>query len=124
MLLTADDHRIEDPACVVDRHVANHVDLARLSIDLDHRNVGTERVGRVRTIEVELVLKARLHVGWPLAVVDRCGVDLGPADGLCGYARDPEATIGFNDVFGGSLEQVCRELLAHGEHVFGSDEHG
>ena len=41
--LPLDDHRVQHAAAVVDRHVFEQVDLARIDVDLDGRHVGAER---------------------------------------------------------------------------------
>ena len=46
VLLAGDDQRVEDPAAVVDRDVAQRRDQAGLGVDLDDRDVGAERERR------------------------------------------------------------------------------
>ncbi len=53
VLLALDEQRVEDPAAVVDRHVAPRPHLARLHVDLDHRDVGAEREGGPLLAEVD-----------------------------------------------------------------------
>ena len=61
MLLAVDEQRVEDPAAVVDRDVADVLDLAGLDVDLDDRDVRAEREGRVALVEVERVGERGLH---------------------------------------------------------------
>ena len=49
--LAGDQHRADDVAAVVDRDVAEQLDLARLREDLDHRDVGAEGEGLVGRFE-------------------------------------------------------------------------
>src|SRR5262249_52392248 len=55
--LALEDHRVDDRAGVVDRDQPQQLDAAGLRVDLDHRDVATERERRRR---VELVLRAQL----------------------------------------------------------------
>src|SRR5438034_7120917 len=41
--LAVDDERVDDVSAVVDRHVLLELSVARLSVDLDHRDVRAER---------------------------------------------------------------------------------
>ena len=69
VLLAADEQRVEDPPAVVDRDVAQQLDLAGLGVDLDERDVATERERGVGPVEVELVGEPGFHVGRATRVV-------------------------------------------------------
>ena len=55
VLLAGDEQRVQDATTVVDRDVAQHLDVARLGVDLDDGHMCTERERRVAAVEVELV---------------------------------------------------------------------
>ena len=43
VLLAGDEQRVDDPAAVVDRDVADQLDPSGVAVDLDDRDVRTER---------------------------------------------------------------------------------
>ena len=89
MLLTGDEERVENTTAVVDGDVATHRHLAGVSVDLDNRNMRTERERRVGAVEVELMSKcARLDTGGQLRSVTRRNREVTPRDGLRRRARD------------------------------------
>ena len=59
--LAVDDHRVDLPADVVDGDIAHEIDLARLLVDLDDRDMGAERPGAVRRVVVDGLVEERLH---------------------------------------------------------------
>ena len=109
-----------DPARVVDRDVADQVDQPGLGVDLDDREVGAERVGGVRRLEVVLAGQAALE-----ALGSRDGsfaAVASSAHGIArgGRARDAEALAGDDlDVAGVGLEQVRGQPPALLEHLVG-----
>ena len=54
MLLPLDEQWVEHGAAVVDGDVAEEADVARLGVDLDHRDVGAERERRRALVEVDV----------------------------------------------------------------------
>jgi hypothetical protein len=60
--LTGDEHRADDVAAVVDRDVAEQLDLARIREDLDDRDVRPEREGLVGRLEEVGRLEADLDL--------------------------------------------------------------
>ena len=59
--LAVDDHRVDLLADVVDRDVADEVDLAGLLVDLDDGDVRPERPRAVRGVVVGGLVEVRLH---------------------------------------------------------------
>ena len=59
--LAVDDHRVDLLADVVDRDIADEVDLAGLLVDLDDRDVRPERPRAVRGVVVGGLVEIRLH---------------------------------------------------------------
>ena len=109
-----DEHRVEDATAVVDRDVAEQLDLAGLGVDLDDRDVRAERERRLTLVEVEGVRERRLHPrrsdSAPGSV--RRGGELGPATArVAGTPGDAEpAVVGQHDVVDVRFEQVRGEL--------------
>ena len=69
MHLAGDQRRADADAAVIDRHEVAHGDLARLPIDLDHRDVRAERIEELRDPEEVRRLETRLDpVGQLVAV--------------------------------------------------------
>src|SRR5215472_19217555 len=61
--LPLDQHRVDAAPAVVHRDVIDQLRLPRLGVDLHHRDVGAERIGRVLHLEVGLRPQPRLHAG-------------------------------------------------------------
>ena len=76
VLLAGHDQRVQDPAAVVDRDVAQRLRLAGLDVDLDDRDVGAERERRALLGEVGVDAEAAVvlvGVGGELAASDDAG---------------------------------------------------
>ena len=81
--------RIQDATAVVDRDVAQHLDLPGLGVDLDHRDVRPEREGRIGAVEIEFVTQwRRFHVGGQLGRILRRSSQFDPRDVLRRHAGD------------------------------------
>src|SRR3954453_16713308 len=59
--LAFDDHRVDRHDAVVYRDQAPHLDLGRVRVDVDYRDVGAVGVGQVRRVVDRLGVEAALH---------------------------------------------------------------
>ena len=81
-----------------------------LEIHVDHRDVRTERIGRLALVEVEGDGEARLHAGRPPRVIGGRLRELGPPHRHRGHAGDRERPVDQRDVGLVGFEQVGGEL--------------
>ena len=77
--LALDEERVDEEARVVHRHVAEDLDLARLAVHLDHRDVGAEGEEHADA-RLDVLVRIETALG-------RRG-DLLPGDGAIGDAAD------------------------------------
>src|SRR6516162_10325856 len=61
--LPLDEHRVDATPAVVHRDVTDQLDLPRLGVDLRHRDVDAERIGRILHLEVGLRPQPGLRAG-------------------------------------------------------------
>ena len=111
VLLARDEQRVEDPAAVVDRDVAEQLDAAGLAVDLDDGDVRAEREGRVALVEVELVRRApgSMPVGRASSGPSPRAASSAQRQRARGHAGDADRPPSWtHDVVGVRLEQVTR----------------
>ena len=121
--LALDEHRVDRPAAVVHRHVADDRDLAGVGVHLDDRRVGPERPDEVVRVVERVLLESRLHaLRDALGHVGRTG-DVGERQALVRRAADLVLAVHDLDVLGRRLEHVGGELLGLVGHLVGGARH-
>ena len=101
MTLSFGEHRVEDAPGVVDGDQPKQRGAAGVGVDLDHRDVRTERIGRLIGLEVGDLVER-------IAGFGRRDRDLGPGRAPAQACRDVEAALDRveDEVVGIGLEQV------------------
>ena len=107
MLLSVDQHGIENGATVINCNVSQQINVPGLTVDFYNRHMRTKRVCCVTAIKVKLVSEPTFDF-----LLNSCACQISPTNRFCGNSSDLEGTFTDHDVLGAGLQQTGRKLLA------------